>query len=329
MIVVLAIALLWLCNTPADAARSDLCRSGLPALEAGDLVGATKVFQQGLAADPGSIYCGVLLAQVLQAWFEEKALFYAEAVNAYEEVIAALEDVESSSPFQEARYRFGKLLVRGGEYHRALEQLRAFVGLQPDYVAAEEVWNVQGVAHYYLDEYEDAVAAFEQALAIEAGYRPARFNLRSVFTRLSLFDVAMANRRAGHFDLALKTFDQLLAVAPRYGPAHLQKALVLNELGRPQEAEATIAKALALNPDPKVMFGLRDLFGDTLAARGKGEEALEQYRKCLRIFPGYIQVVEKMEAVERVLAEPAEAPADGKAADPPVGAAMPVSEFPL
>lgn len=333
MVFRLAVALVLACAASAGA-RSDLCRAGVPALEAGDLVTATRAFQRGLAADPSSRYCLFLLAQACHAWFEHKALFYEEAVEAYEEVLDTLEDPELPSPYQEARFLVGKILVSGGEYERAAGQLQAFLKIQPTYDALEEVWNTLGVAHYYLDQYEEAVRAFEKALEADGGYGPARFNLRSVFTRLSLFDVAMANRRAGHFVPALTTLDQLLAVAPRYGPAHLQKALVLRELGRVAEGEAAAHLALALGPDPKVAFGLREFLGDALAARGRGEEALVQYRRCLRIFPGYVQVVEKMDAVEKRLEAARAGPLDGgeppgAAAAPAPGAALPVAEFPL
>lgn len=333
MVFRLAIALVLACAASAGA-RSDLCRAGVPALEAGDLVTATRAFQRGLAADPGSKYCLFLLAQACHAWFEHKALFYEEAVEAYEEVLGTLEDPELPGPYQEARFLLGKILVSGGEYDRAAEHLKAFLRIQPAYDSLEEVWNTLGVAHYYLDQYEEAVRAFEKALETDADYGPARFNLRSVFTRLSLFDVAMANRRAGHFVPALKTFDQLLGVAPRYGPAHLQKALVLRELSRLEEGEAAAQLALALGPDPKVAFGLREFLGDVLAAQGRGEEALPQYRRCLQIFPGYVQVVEKMDAIEKGLeagaaASPAGDALPGEPAAPAPGPALPVAEFPL
>jgi len=123
-------------------------------------------------------------------------------------------------------------------------------------------------------------------------------------------------------------------VAPRYGPAHLQKALVLRELGRLAEGEAAAHLALALGPEPKVAFGLREFLGDVLAARGRGEEALAQYRRCLQIFPGYVQVVEKMDLVERGLAageaaKPAGDGPPGGAATPGPTPALPVAEFPL
>ena len=333
--VFLAVALLLVLATPAlpGTGREARCGAGIAAFKAGDLPQATRLLRQALEAGPGDVACRFALAQVYHAWFEQKGLFYEESVGAYERVIASLEEVESWSPLQTARFLLGRLQVNGGEYREAAEHLRVFLETRPDYAAREAVWNTLGVAHYYMDEYEDAVRAFEQALKADPNFRPARFNLRSVFTRLSLFDVAMANRRAGHFDLALRTLDKLLAIAPRYGPAHLQRALVLRELGRGAEGEVAARRALALDLGPKVAFALRDFLGDALAGRGEVEEALAEYHRCLKIFPGYLQVVEKMDALEKKLAKGEEAGAPKPAGDPPppprAGAPLRVGESPL
>jgi tetratricopeptide (TPR) repeat protein len=224
----------------------------------------------------------------------------------------------------------GQLLIHGGEYREALEHLEDFLALEPDYYAREAVWNSLGVAYYYLNEYEEAVQAFQAALKADPSNGPARFNLRSVFTRLSVFDQAMANRRIGRLDLALEDLDHLLVLAPRFGPAHLQKALLLRDLKRHAEAEAEIARALTYEPGPKVSFGLHDLLGDIRAARGDTEAALAEYRQCLRIFPGYVQVVEKIEVLEKNTEETL-APADPKSPEPAPAPAIqtPLTEFPM
>jgi tetratricopeptide (TPR) repeat protein len=269
------------------------------------------------------------LAQAYHGLFERSGLLYDDAVEAYEVVVETLDEgVSPSSPRQLAPMLLGQLLVSGGEYRRALGPLRAFVEVQPDYYAREEVWNTIGVAHYYLDEYEEAVRAFEQALDADPSYSAARFNLRSVFTRLLLFDVAMANRRIGRLDLALGKLDSLLNLAPRYLSAHLQKALILRELERTDEAEAAARHALTLGSSRKVFFELRELLGDILAARGRTGEALTEYRKCLRIFPGYVQVVEKIDTLEKGQGRPKGQPAKNRRSFD-VKSVAPVTKFPL
>ncbi len=306
-------------------------RSGVESFQRGDVLDAARAFEQVLEAEPGHHAARLAAAQAYHALFERVGLYYREAVESYETVIASLDGATPPShPRQMARVLVGQLLIRGGEHRRALEHLRAFLEVRPDYYAKEEVWNGIGVAHYYLNEYAEAVNAFEAALTANPSHSPARFNLRSVFTRLSLFDVAMANRRIKRLDLALRDLDHLLTLAPRYLPARLQKAILLRESGAGAEAEAEARRALALGSEPKVSFGLRELLGDLLAEGGRPEEALAQYRKCLQIFPGYVQVVEKMDALERAQ-RPSDGHQPGPAATPavPAAPAVPVTEFPL
>jgi tetratricopeptide (TPR) repeat protein len=309
----------------------DVVRRGTKALQAGDYLKAAEAFEEALRADPASPMHPFLLGQAYHGLFRRTGLFYREALDNYTKVVESLdEDSITADPRRPALLFLGQLLIHGGEYRAAIERLRGFLARQPGYYALEAVWNSLGVAYYYLNEYEDAVQSFQEALKADPSNGPARFNLRSVFTRLSVFDQAMANRRIGRLDLALEDLGRLLTLAPRYGPARLQTALLLRDLSRPAEAEAEIVRALSFEPGPKVAFGLRDLLGDIRAARGDAEAALAEYRQCLRIFPGYVQVVEKIDLLEKQ-AEPQAAPAGpASSEEAPVHAAQtPLAEFPL
>ncbi|WP_169709600.1 tetratricopeptide repeat protein [Deferrisoma camini] len=310
----------------AVAMAADPYGTGVEAFRRGDLAGALEAFRSAARDAPDNLAVTFALAQTCQALFERTGLYYQEGRDAYDRVIRGLDPrTPPDSPFQMARLFLGTLLVRGGEYDRAVEVLQGFLEAKPDYWAREEVWNTLGVAHYYRNDYREAVRAFERALKVDPEFGPARFNLRSVFTRLSLFDIAMANRRAGRLSLALGDLDRLLRLAPRFHEARLQKALVLRDLDRPDEALAEARRALSGDPPPRVAFELNDLVGDLLAARGDRAGAVAAYRRCLRIFPGYVQVVEKIDRLER--REGGEEPP--AAAAPPARTATPVAEFPM
>lgn len=318
------------CSVFAAADPKLSYQRGASLFKAGDLTGALAALQESLEGDPSSPYTRFLLGQVCHKLFDKRGLLYEQAVENYTAVVEALDDsVPPSSPWQVARVSLAQLLIHGGEYPRAVAHLKEFLALQPDYADREEVWNSLGVAYYYLNEYEEAVRAFEQALKADPVFSPARFNLRSVFTRLSLFDLAVADRRIGRLDLALRDLANLLRVAPRYGPAHLQRAILLREMDRSAEAEAAARAALSMELGPKVVFGLRELLGDLAAARGAKDEALTLYRQCLQLFPGYIQVIEKMDALDA--AQPSEPAAPGPEAPsaPAPAATTSTGEFPL
>ncbi len=324
------VALLGLVPVGARAGGGAALERGRAAIRAGDAIGAVRAFAAALAEAP-SPATHFLLAQAYHGAFLKTGLYYRETVEAYEAVVETLGDgVPPGSPRHLARLFLGQVLLRGGEGSRAAEQVRAFLAAHPGHYAREEAWNSLGVALYDENDYEGAVKAFEQALRGDPTHGPARFNLRSVFTRLSLFDQAMANRRAGRLDLTLTDLDQLLRLAPRFGPAHLQRGLVLTELGRVAEAEAQAGSGLDLVKDPRVRFALHDLRGDLRSRRGDEEGALEDYRRCLRIFPGYVQVADKIDGIEKRAAEAAAPPDPGEGeAAPSAGVQTPVSQFPL
>lgn len=151
----------------------------MPAPEAGDLVAATRGFRQGLAADPGSRSCLLLLAQACHAWFEHKALFHEEAVEACEEALGTLEDPDLPDPYQEARFLLGKILVSGAQYERAAGHLalgpdpgvafglRAFLGDAP----AARRKGVEVLAQYrkYLQIFPGCGQVVEKIDAVEKG----------------------------------------------------------------------------------------------------------------------------------------------------------------
>lgn len=263
-------------------------------------------FKSALSVDNTHVDSWFFLAKSYQAVFEEVGLYYEPAVNAYHEVIKYLDEKAPDwDSKQYARVLLAQLLIRGGQHREAIENLKYFLELQPDFELAEVVYNNLGVAYYYLDEYEQAASAFQEAVKINKNYASANFNLRSVFVRLSLFDRVMVSRRSGQLEAALKTLNILLELAPRYLMASLHKAMVLHELGRIEEAQAEISRVLTLRPNKKITFELRNLLGDILLKKGLNEDALAEYRKCLRLFPGFIQTVEKIDALEKTISSSA------------------------
>jgi tetratricopeptide (TPR) repeat protein len=97
-------------------------------------------------------------------------------------------------------------------------------------------------------------------------------------------------------DDALGAFDQALRVNPRYVEAYLNRAVVLNQLGRENEAHTSMARAAELGaPDES---GYPAVVANTLAnahlslghdyrAAGSLERAIEQYRRALELRPHF------------------------------------------
>jgi tetratricopeptide (TPR) repeat protein len=97
-------------------------------------------------------------------------------------------------------------------------------------------------------------------------------------------------------DEALLAFDQALRVNPRYVEAYLNRAVVLNQLGRESDARLSMARAAELGaPDesgfPAVvankLANSHFALGHAYREAGSLERAIEQYRRALELRPEF------------------------------------------
>lgn len=103
----------------------------------------------------------------------------------------------------------------------------------------------------------------------------------------------------GRQDEAVAAFDAALALNPRYVEAHLNRAVLLNDMGRLAEARAAFETAEHLGkPDetgfPVMVANRLANAHATLAhdyrAAGALDEAVAQYERALELRPGYADV---------------------------------------
>ena len=130
-----------------------------------------------------------------------------------------------------------------------------------------------------------ARSSFETALALDPDQPEARFNLRSVFTRLAVYNEAMANARAWNVEAAFEGVAALKEFAPRYLPGRRLEANLLLKVGRIDEAMAVLGEILALDPDHPLTFGVRMDLAKLLTTQGKKDQAVELLRENLKRFP--------------------------------------------
>jgi tetratricopeptide (TPR) repeat protein len=97
-------------------------------------------------------------------------------------------------------------------------------------------------------------------------------------------------------DEALRAFDDAIRINPRYVEAHLNRAIVLSDLGRPTEAETALAHAQELGrPDysgfPTVianrLANMHAELGRAYREAGALDTAADQFRVALEIRPAF------------------------------------------
>lgn len=208
-------------------------------LAAGDLEGAERAWRAALAAAPGEARFLVELGKVVAALdrLPEALSLLGEAVRATPE----------SAP---AWATLGSLLFLRRDLGSARDALERAASLAADDPSLPHQLALVAVA---VGDQDDAGQQLLRALRIDPEHLP------------SLLDLAVLEIGAGQFRSALARLDQVLAHAADHRRARHYRAVALDRLGHPEEAEA-ILRELAEEDDAT---GQRAR--DYLAAQGHGE----------------------------------------------------------
>ena len=130
--------------------------------------------------------------------------------------------------------------------------------------------NNLGVVYYRRGMFDDAIAAFSRALALDERMRVARRNLEIAYGESGLLE-----RRVADLERRLRESPDDIGVLVESGIAE-------KTAGHLDEAEAKFRRALSYDPDSSVLhFFLAEIFYN----RGLGEEALRFLRRSIDLNP--------------------------------------------
>jgi tetratricopeptide (TPR) repeat protein len=142
---------------------------------------------------------------------------------------------------------------------------------QPDHRKADLFFR-QGNLFIAFQDYEAAVASYDQVLAIEPDDHEA------------LNNKGIALAALGHIGAAIECYDHALAIKPINYDAMNNRGNALAALGRNEEAIESYDQAITIKPDYHRAWNNR---GNALAALGRNEEAIESYDQAITIKPNY------------------------------------------
>jgi Flp pilus assembly protein TadD len=192
-------------NNPAksDQAAVKLNQQANQLMTAGDLQGAIRLYEKGLALTPEDedLHFNLGIAYA-------KAGDSTKAEEHYREALRLLPD------YAEVRNNLGNLLLRAGRWDEAAQQLQEAIKLQPEYAAA---YNNLGIVRQKQKRLDDATACFEKAVRYDTNYLEAHFNLAS------------ASLLAGNRDKAISEFGEVLRLDPAFEAARLGLAKALQK----------------------------------------------------------------------------------------------------
>jgi tetratricopeptide (TPR) repeat protein len=131
-------------------------------------------------------------------------------------------------------------------------------------------WTNTGTALANLERYQEALACYDQALALDGRHVPAWVYRGTVLEAL------------GRANDALACCDQALQLAPQSEQALIAKAIILGALGQIEEARAHCDRALKINPRNEQAWVN---IGVALDALNRPLEALSCYNNALQLNP--------------------------------------------
>jgi len=260
--------------------------AGRAHLAAGDTAAAAEEFEKAVSEDPAHAEARYQLA-----------LLHARRILTYDRAEQELLDLPDLAARAAGRSRddllfraglaLARLYVRKGDYGQAIALARNVAASAPAGAPLDDAYNILGLAYYYERLYEDALGELRRALKLNPGNTEARFNLKTIRTRLEHFTAGKAYSRMGQRREAIAEFRRAIALDPRFIDARHRLGVELLEGGDPVEALRELDRAASLAPGYRRMFEIRYAQGLALEAAGRPEEALIRFEEAVRARPRF------------------------------------------
>lgn len=153
---------------------------------------------------------------------------------------------------------------------------------------------------YSLGKENFACGLYEDALLYFSEFIKGNTRFADVYHMLGVI-----YHQRGEFEEAVKAFKRALKLNPSYTEAYLNLAVTYSDLGKFKQAEEVYAQAAAAT-QMQAKFGIKDKFargklanmhveiGDIYKGLGLHDEAIEEYRKALKLNPSFVDVKTKL-----------------------------------
>jgi len=169
-------------------------------------------------------------------------------------------------------------------------------------------YNNRGIALYYLNRFEEALASYEHAITLNPNYAQAYNNQGIVLNDMQRSDKALASyeraivlkpdyaeayynrgialNKLNQLDETLASYDRAIALKPDYAEAHYNRGLLLNNSKRFDDALIAYDQALVHRPDHAETYNNR---GVVLNNMERFVEALASYDHALALEPDHAE----------------------------------------
>ncbi len=193
-------------------------------------------------------------------------------IQALEEAVSALEDVGNPPEgAEEAYFLLGIFYQVTKDYQRAIAAYDQVVALNPNLI---EAYLNRGIIQKNQGDLTEAIADYDQAIMLD----PERI--------VAYIGRGQARANQGDLEGAIADYDQAIALDPEMAEAYANRGNAHLDQGDLEEAMADYDQAIALNSDlPEVYYNR----GNTQAAQGNMVEAITDYDQAITLNPGMVE----------------------------------------
>ena len=180
-------------------------------------------------------------------------------------------EVPTDSNSEIAWLNYGNQLWRLEEYEEALSAFNRAIELKPSFYQA---WYAKGLTLRFQGRYQEAMKAFDRAIEeSQENFAPAWRGRGQVLASLN------------RYREALVSFDKAIILKPRDFALNVLRGEVLHKLERSQEAIAAYTKAIKINPHPFAYYNRANIHSNL----GDYQAAIADYSKAIKVNPNYPQ----------------------------------------
>lgn len=247
---------------------------------------AEQAFEKAVAENPLHAEAALQLASL----YSRNILTYEKA----EDILLSLPEIAGKAGGKgrddllfRAGVAMGKLYVKSGRSRQAAALLRNVLASAPVGTPLDEAYAALGLAHYYERLYDDAIFEMRKAIKINPGNADAKFNLKTIRTRLEHFQAGKLFSRIGDHERAVAEYRRAIDLDPRFIEARHRLGVELYLAGNPREALKELRRASLVTAEYRNAFEIHYAEGLALLRLGRPDEAMERFDRTVQARPAF------------------------------------------
>jgi tetratricopeptide (TPR) repeat protein len=181
----------------------------------------------------------------------------------------------------------GKLYVKSGRSTQAVALLRSVISSAPPGAPLDEAYNTLGLVYYYERIYDDAIFEMRKAIKINPNNEDAKFNLKTIRSRLEHFQAGKLYSRMGNRVRAVEEYRDAIELDPRFIEARHRLGVELYLAGDATEALKELRRASLVTAEYRKMYEIRYAEGLVLLRLSRVEEAMGKFEQTVQGRPAF------------------------------------------